>query len=225
MSKQKNIQDPLNVDEALSSSEAFLLKNKNIILGAVVALVVVVCAYMGYKHFIAEPAELKASEAIFKGEQYFGAANYEAALNGDSINFAGFATLSKEHSGTKAGNLATAYAGLCCAQLGKYEEATAYLNNFSADDQLVSPAIMATMGNCYAQLGQLDKAASALVKAADKANSLALSPLYLIQAGQIYEKLGKNTEALEAYKLVKTKYANSYQAMDIDKYIERATVK
>ena len=225
MSKQKNIQDPLNVDEALSSSEAFLLKNKNIILGAVVALVVVVCAYMGYKHFIAEPAELKASEAIFKGEQYFGAANYEAALNGDSINFAGFATLSKEHSGTKAGNLATAYAGLCCAQLGKYEEATAYLNNFSADDQLVSPAIMATMGNCYAQLGQLDKAASALVKAADKANSLALSPLYLIQAGQIYEKLGKNAEALEAYKLVKTKYANSYQAMDIDKYIERATVK
>ena len=225
MSKQKNIQDPLNVDEALSSSEAFLLKNKNVILGAVVALVVVVCAYMGYKHFIAEPAELKASEAIFKGEQYFGAANYEAALNGDSINFAGFATLSKEHSGTKAGNLATAYAGLCCAQLGKYEEATAYLNNFSADDQLVSPAIMATMGNCYAQLGQLDKAASALVKAADKANSLALSPLYLIQAGQIYEKLGKNAEALEAYKLVKTKYANSYQAMDIDKYIERATVK
>ena len=225
MNKQNNIQDPLNVDEALSSSEAFLLKNKNIILGAVVALVVVVCGYVGYKNFIAEPAELKASEAIFKGEQYFGAANYEAALNGDSIGFAGFASLSKEHSGTKAGNLATAYAGICCAQLGKYEEATTYLNNFSADDQLVSPAVMATMGNCYAQLGQLDKAASALIKAADKANSLALSPLYLVQAGQILEKLGKNAEAVEAYKLVKSKYANSWQAMDIDKYIERASIK
>ena len=188
-------------------------------------MVVVVCGYVGYKNFIAEPAELKASEAIFKGEQYFGAANYEAALNGDSIGFAGFASLSKEHSGTKAGNLATAYAGICCAQLGKYEEATTYLNNFSADDQLVSPAVMATMGNCYAQLGQLDKAASALIKAADKANSLALSPLYLVQAGQILEKLGKNAEAVEAYKLVKSKYANSWQAMDIDKYIERASIK
>lgn len=225
MSQQKNTNDPLNVDEALSSSEAFLFKNKNIILGAVVALIVIVCGYMGYKHFISEPNELKASEAIFKGEQYFGASNYEVALNGDSIAFAGFAKLSKEYSGTRAGNLATAYAGICCAQLGNYEEATKYLNDFSVDDQLVAPAVMATMGNCYAQLGQLDKAASTLIKAADNANSLALSPLYLIQAGQIFEKLGKNAEAVEAYKLVKTKYANSYQAMDVDKYIERASIK
>jgi tetratricopeptide (TPR) repeat protein len=81
------------------------------------------------------------------------------------------------------------------------------------------------MGNCYAQLGQLDKAAATLVKAADKANSQALSPIYLIQAGQIYEKLGKKSEAVSAYKTVKEKYFNSYQSMDIDKYIERASVK
>lgn len=223
MTQQKNTHDPLNVDEAISSSEAFLMKNQNLLLGAVIALIVVVCGYLGYKHFIAEPQELKASEAIFTGERYFASANYEAALNGDSINFKGFAKLSDEYSGTKAGNLATAYAGLCNAQLGKYEEATKYLSQFSADDQLVSPAIMATMGNCYAQLGQLDKAASTLIKAADRANSLALSPLYLIQAGQILEKLGKKAEAIEAYKLVKNKYANSFQAMDIDKYIERAS--
>ena len=225
MTQQKHTQDPLNMDEALSSSEAFLLKNKNVLLGAVIALVVIVCGYLGYKNFISEPNELKASESIFKGEQYFSAANYELALNGDSVGFAGFGKLANEYSGTKAGNLATAYAGICCAQLGKYEEATKYLNNFDADDQLVAPAVMATMGNCYAQLGQLDKAASTLIKAADKANSVATSPLYLIQAGQILEKQGKNAEAVEAYKLVKTKYINSLQAMDIDKYIERASIK
>ena len=32
-------------------------------------------------------------------------------------------------------------------------------------------------------------------------------------------------EAVEAYKTVKKDYANSYQAMDIDKYIERASIK
>ena len=225
MTQQKHTQDPLNMDEALSSSEAFLLKNKNVLLGAVIALVVIVCGYMGYKNFISEPNELKASESIFKGEQYFSAANYELALNGDSIGYAGFSKLADEFSGTKAGNLASAYAGICCAQLGKYEEATKYLDNFEADDQLVAPAVMATMGNCYAQLGQLDKAASTLIKAADRANSLSVSPIYLIQAGQILEKQGKNAEAIEAYKLVKTKYAFSTQAMDIDKYIERASVK
>ena len=80
-------------------------------------------------------------------------------------------------------------------------------------------------GLSYAQLGQYDKAAATLVKAADKANSQALSPIYLIQAGQIYEKLGKNSEAVKAYQTVKEKYPNNYLSMDIDKYIERASVK
>lgn len=71
----------------------------------------------------------------------------------------------------------------------------------------------------------MDKAAATLMKAADKADSQALSPIYLIQAGQIYEKLGKNSEAVNAYTLIKNKYFNSYQSMDIDKYIERASIK
>ena len=235
MTGKNQTHDPLNVDEALVSSEAFLLKNKNVLLGAVIAVVVIVCGFLGYRHFISAPNELKASEALFKGEQYFGSDEYETALNGDKQGFDGFIKIADEFSGTKAGNLANAYAGIkagnlanayagiCYAQLGKYEEASKYLNQFSADDQLVSPAILGTLGNCYAHMGQLDKAAATLLKAADRANSTSLSPVYLIQAGQILEKQGKNTEAVEAYKQVKNKYANSYQAMDIDKYIERAS--
>ena len=215
----------MNVDEALSTSEAFLLKNKNLLLGIVAAIVVVVAGVLGYKHFISAPKELKAAEAIFKGEQYFGADNYEIALNGDSTGYAGFVKLADEFSGTDAGNLANAYAGICYAQLGKYEDAIKFLDKFSADDYFVAPAIIGTLGNCYAQVGQLDKAAATLLKAADKANSVSLSPIYLLQAGQILEKQGKNAEAVEAYKQIKTKYANSYQAMDIDKYIERASIK
>lgn len=225
MTEKKHTQDPLNVDEALSTSEAFLLKNKNLLLGIVAAIVVVVVGVLGYKHFISAPKELKAAEAIFKGEQYFGADNYEIALNGDSTGYTGFVKLADEFSGTDAGNLANAYAGICYAQLGKYEDAIKFLDKFSADDYFVAPAIIGTLGNCYAQVGQLDKAAATLLKAADKANSVSLSPIYLLQAGQILEKQGKNAEAVEAYKQIKTKYANSYQAMDIDKYIERASIK
>ena len=147
------------------------------------------------------------------------------ALNGDSLGYEGFLKVADQFSGTNAGKLANAYAGICYAQLGEYENAVKYLDKFNANDQLVSPALMGTMGNCYAQLGQLEKAAATLVKAADKANSHALSPIYLIQAGQIYEKLGKKSEAVSAYQTIKNKYFNSYQAMEIDKYIERASVK
>lgn len=225
MANQKHTQDPLDLDEAMGASEAFIIKYKNKFLIGIAAIVIVVGGILGYKHFISEPNEIKASEALFKAEQYFGAGNYEAALNGDSLGTLGFLTVANKFSGTDAGELANAYAGISYAQLGQYEQAVKYLDQFSADDQLVTPAVLGTMGNCYAQLGQLDKAAATLVKAADKANSHALSPIYLIQAGQIYEKLGKNSEAVSSYKTVKEKYYNSYQAMDIDKYIERASIK
>lgn len=115
MTEQKHHHDPLNVDEALSTSEAFLIKYKNVLLGAVAALVIVVCGYLGYKHFISEPKEAKASEALFRGEQYFGAESYELALNGDSLGYAGFLKIADEFSGTAAGNLANAYSGICYA--------------------------------------------------------------------------------------------------------------
>ena len=223
MARKQEIKDPLNMDEAISASEAFFLKNKNIILGVICGIVLLILAVMGYKHFISEPRELHASEAIFKAEELFRADNFEQALNGDSLGTKGFLYVADKYSGTKAGKLANAYAGICYAQTGKYEEALKYLDKFNANDLLVAPALMATMGNCYAQSGKLDKAADMLYKAATNADSQALSPIYLIQAGELYEKLGKNSEALKVYQLVKDKYANSYQAMEIDKYIERAS--
>ena len=225
MAEKKHIQDPLDLEEAMSSSEAFIIKYKNKFLAGIAAIVIVVGGVLGYQHFISEPNEKKASEALFRGEQYFIADNYELALNGDSLGYEGFLKVADQFSGTNAGKLANAYAGICYAQLGEYENAVKYLDKFNANDQVVSPALMGTMGNCYAQLGQLEKAAATLVKAADKANSHALSPIYLIQAGQIYEKLGKKSEAVSAYQTIKNKYFNSYQAMEIDKYIERASVK
>lgn len=225
MSVEKKKHEPMDVDEALVVSEAFFLKYKNVLFGLVIAIIVIGGGILGYKHLYAAPREAKANDAIFKGQQYFGADAYETALKGDSLGYKGFLKIADEFSGTKAGNLANAYAGICYAQLGQYKEATTYLDKFDGDDELVAPAIVGTLGNCYAHIGQLDKAAALLLKAADRANSVSLSPNYLIQAGQILEKQGKNAEAVKAYEKVKNEYANSYQAMDIDKYIERASIK
>ena len=226
MAKETKKQEELvNVEEVVNKSEAFLTKNKNTIVGGIVAVVVVIAAVFCYNNYVKAPRELKASEALFQAEQLFRAGNFEQALNGDSLGAMGFVTVADEYSGTDAGNLANAYAGMALAQLKKYEEAISYLNNFSGDDAMVAPAALGTMGNCYAQLGQNDKAASALMKAASMSDSHSLSPIYLLQAGQIYEELGQNDKAVEAYKQIKNKYFNSMQAYDIDKYIERASMK
>ena len=218
MAEQKNQNEHLNVEDALTQSEAFLIKYKNAIIGGVVAVIIIVAGFIMYKNLYAEPREEKAQAALFKGQEYF----EEQALNGDSIGYTGFLKVADEYSGTKAANLAKAYAGICYAQLGKYEEAVKMLDSFNGKDQMVAPAILGAAGNCYAQLGQLDKAASTLLSAADKADNNTLSPIFLIQAGEILVKQGKYDDAVNAYTKIKDKYFQSYQAMDIDKYIEQA---
>ncbi len=222
MAKQEIKQEQmLNVEEAVSRSEAFINKNKKSIIAGVCAIVVLIVGYVLVTTYITNPREQKAAEALFTGERYFQNGNYEAALNGDQGDYAGFDAVIDEFGGTKAGKLAKAYAGLSLAKLGRYEEAIPYLKEFKGNDAMLAPSVLAALGNCYAHVGDEAQAAATLVKAAHEADNNLLSPAYLIQAGQIFEKLGKNADALKAYQEVKDKYYASSQAMDIDRYIER----
>ena len=210
------------MEQTLNQSEAFFLKYKKAIIGAVIALVVIIAGVVLYKTYVSGPREIEASTAIAKGQQYFQASDYTKALNGDSLNYKGFAKLADEYSGTAAGNLANLYAGLCNAQLGKWEDAVKYIEKYDgAGDQMISPAAEAALGNAYAHLNQLDKAVSHLKSAAEKADNNSLSPTFLIQAGEILESQGKKDEALKLYQTIKEKYFNSMAYQTIDAYIER----
>lgn len=215
MAKQEIKQEQvLNVEEAVSRSEAFINKNKKALVAIVAAAVVLIAGSVAVSSFVIAPREQKAAEALFTGEQYFQNGNYETAI-------VEFESVMADHKGTKAANLAKAYTGICNAKLGNYEEAIPMLKAFKGNDLMVAPSVLAALGNCYAQVGQEAQAAATLVKAAQKADNNLLSPAYLIQAGQIFEKLGKKADALKAYNDIKTKYYGSMQSMDIDKYIER----
>ncbi len=214
------------MEESLNQSEAFFLKYKKAIIAAVIAIVVIIAGIVLYKTYVSGPQEIKASTAIAKGQEYFAANDFQKALSGDSLNFKGFAKLADEYSSTAAGNLANLYAGLCCAQLDKWEDAVKYLESYdAADDQMISPAAIGALGNAYAHLNQLDKAVTNLKKAAEKADNNSLSPTFLIQAGEILESQGKNDEALKLYQTVKEKYFNSMAYQTIDAYIERVSAK
>jgi len=213
------------MEEALNKHEAFFLKYQKQILGAVAAVVIVVAGFILYHNYVAVPAAQKASTSLAKGQEYFANEQFEQALNGDSTGFVGFAKLAGELSGD-AGNLANLYAGLCYAQLDKWQEAVNFIEKFDGQgDQMISPAALGALGNAYAHLNQLDKAVSTLKKAADQADNISLSPTFLVQAGEILESQGKKDEALKLYQTVKSKYAYSMASQTIDAYIERASAK
>ena len=97
-----------------------------------------------------------------------------------------------------------------------------YLESYDkCDDEMITPAAVGVLGNCYAQLNQLDKATETLLKAAEMADNNTLTPMYLQQAGEIFESQGNTDKALNCYNEIKNKYPQSMQAVEIDKYIER----
>lgn len=234
MADTKKNQKAADTQVASTQNEDFILKYKNIIIGCVVALLVCVGGYFIWKSFTGGKQEQASTEMAKAQELFLTAINtndsvlFEKALNGDSIN-AGFLAIAEDYSSTKAGNLASLYAGICYASLGKMEEAAKYLDQFDTeDDALISPAALGRLGNAKAALGELDEAVSLLKKAAKKADNNSLSPLFLIQAGEILESQGKKAEALELYEQVKADYAEFQQFNQymqgfngIDNYIER----
>ncbi len=231
----KNEQTALNVEAHLVKTEAFFFKYKKAIIIAAVAIVVIVAGAILYSNLIAGPREQKASTALGKGQEYFNNEMFDKALNGDGAGYAGFTRIADDYSGTDAANLANLYAGLCYANLGKWQDAVKYLDNFDTeDDQMVSPAAVAALGDAYANVNEPDKAVSAFKKAADMADSKAdgdannsLSPTFMLKAGIILESQNKKDEALKIYQDIKKKYQNSalVQSSEIDKYIERASTK
>lgn len=201
--------------------EGFIQKNLKKIGICVAGLLV--CAFVcigAYYYF--DKQNQKAAEALYPCEQLFQKGDYEKALNGDGQEVLGLLEVAKKFGSTKAGNVAKLYAGLSYAHTGKFEDAEKYLKDFDAkNDAMISPAALGALGNVYAELGQNDKAVATLQKAAKKADNSVLSPLYLVQAGEILEAEGKTAEALKLYEEVKANYRGSMQGQEIEKYIQR----
>ena len=222
MAKKQAKKQVNEFDQTLSTSISFYEKNKKAILWGIGGLLAIIIIALLIPQFYITPRNNKANESIFYAEQAFMDGNYEKALNGDGANM-GFLNVIDEYKNTKAGNLACLYAAKCYAATEKYQEAIDMLNKFDGcGDAMISPAATALKGNCYAELGENEKAADLLVKAAKDADNNTISPTCLLQAGQIYIALGQKDKALECFNQIKSKYQQSSVYYEIDKYIEAA---
>ena len=185
--------------ESLNIREAFFLKYKKAIIIAVVAIIVIIAGVFGYVSQISGPREDKASTMLAKGQTYFANQMYEQALKGDGAGYVGFTKIADEYSSTDAGNLANLYAGLCYANLGKWAEAQKSLEAFSSeDDQMISPAAEAALGDAYAHLNQLDKAVDAFKKAASMAETVVLLKMAQIISFSPYYSLSRQARFSKA---------------------------
>ncbi len=209
-----------SVQEALSKSEAFIEKyRKQLLIGVGIAVVVGVSIIL-FRTYHLIPKNAEAQEAMLPAVAAFENDQYELALRGDTM-FAGFATIVDEYSMTAVAELASYYAGVCAYNLGEYQEAADYLKKVDNRSVNLAPAAKMLQGDCYVQLDEYEKAVKCFEKAAKRENLL-IAPKALKKAGLAYEKMGKYDKAVKAYTAIKDTYFQSQEAVDIDKYIDRA---
>lgn len=221
-----NQNDTIGKPNQLGKTGNFVQENSKslaIIGGAIVALVLL---YIGYQTLYLTPRAKKASDAMFKAEEYLGTDSLtDRAIKGDG-SYPGFEKIADEYSGTKSANLANAYLGGLYLQKGEYKKAIEALENYSSTGSaVVDPLVLGMLGDANSELKQYDEAISYYKKAADKSSNTFSSPIFLKKLGLVYEEQKDYKSALEAYQRIKKDYPESQEATLIDEFIARAEAR
>jgi len=197
-------------------------KQISIVLGVIVVAIV---GWYVYRSMILQPKEDQAADVMFKAQQNFAKDSVKAALNGEGTS-RGFLYIINNYGGTKSGNLAKYYAGVCYLRSGNFNNAVKYLKDFSTDAKQIQMMAYGCLADAYGELNKNDDAVTYYKKAAetfeeDQANASE----YLFRAGLKLELTGKTKEAVEVYKQLKEKFPQSQRGGQIDKYIYRLSIE
>ena len=202
----------------------FVRENQKSLLFIGAAIVALIAVYIAYQKLYLAPRETEAANQMYVAQEYWGKKEWDKALKGDA-SYPGFEKIINDYSNTKAANLAYYYAGTAYLNKGEYRKAIDNLDNFRGDDNMIAAEALGSTGDAYVELKDYDKAESYFKKAADKAGNKFLTPFYLKKLGLVYEARNDNKSALETYQKIKTDYAASAEAQNIDAYIARTAAK
>jgi tetratricopeptide (TPR) repeat protein len=222
MAKKIKKQDGFEqLQEATISTEQFIERNQKWIIRGVTIILLGVAAFFGYNRLYKAPLEKEALSQMASPEQYFARDSFRLALEGDG-NALGFLDIIDEYGSTASGNLARYYAGLCFLYTGDYQNAIAYLGQFSAKDMLFSRLAKANIGDAYMELEDYKQAARHYKQATDGNKNVLVAPVILMKAGLAYEKCDDFKNAAAMYEKLEKEFPESVEARDIEKYITRA---
>ncbi|MBT6766423.1 MAG: hypothetical protein HOA90_18000, partial [Prolixibacteraceae bacterium] len=186
MAKKKTQQaDNLQeLESALTKTEQFIEDNQNIITYVVGAIILVVAGYLGFSKFYLQPKENEAQAQMFMAESYFEKDSFNLSLNGDG-NYLGFLDIIEDYGITKSANRAKYYTGIAFLQLGQFEDALDYLNDFKTNDLLLGPVSEGAKGDALLELGETDQALKQYQKAYSDTDNELTTPIYMMKAANL----------------------------------------
>ncbi|WP_134088334.1 tol-pal system YbgF family protein [Olivibacter sp. XZL3] len=204
----------------------FIRDNQKSLAFIAIGIVVLILLYIGYQRFYLAPRAERATNEMFKAEEYAMIDSLQGrAIDGDG-SYPGFKEIAEEYSNTKSANVANAYLGGLYLRQGKYQEAVNALSKYSeTGSPVLDPLVTGLLGDAYTELKDYKKAADQYKKAANKSDNSFTAPLFLKKLGLIYEAQNDYKSALESYQKIKSDYPQSYEASIIDGYIARCEAR
>lgn len=206
------LEDPDALATRLAESEDFVRRNRNVVVGVLVAVVAVIAGFFGYNYWRTTQNE-QGQAAMFRAVDYWQADSLNKAMKGDGKH-PGLGKVASEYSSTKAGNLADFYAGVAALKQGQYQQAYDYLNKFSSDDYLVQSRAYALMGDAQLELGKAKEAAELYEKAASHNANEYFSPSYLLKEGIALETAKDTDGASKVYDRIINDYQTAQEVAE-----------
>ncbi|MBT3424678.1 MAG: hypothetical protein HOD63_13735 [Bacteroidetes bacterium] len=172
-------------------------------------------------------ADSNDAKYLFIAENYFEKDSFALALFGNKIEnsghrqFDGFLEIIEKYPTSNSANISQFYAGICFLNLQKFNKAITHLRQFNAKDSLSTALKLGLIGDSYSELGQYSDALINYLKALDNLNGSKLTPIYLLKAALIYNKIDDTKNALKLLKSIKMNHPYSNEAQNVDLFIEQ----
>ena len=202
MANKQEVEEQTTLDKLnsnLGSASEKIAENKNVIMWAIGALVVVAALVICYLFLYRNPQVNKAYEAYNEVEV--------KAMGNDSIAVAEYKKVADKFSGTKAAKLAALSAGQSLYNQGKYQDAIKYLEDANTGEDVLDANTIALTGDCYVNLKKYDKALDCFAKAVKKADgNPQIVPRVLLKEANIYDEQKKYDKALACYEEIRDSY-------------------
>ena len=198
-----------NLTTAYAESSAFFDEHRTAILAAIVGVVVLALAVIGWRTW----QDRRSDEAqVLLGAilNEYDAGNWATALDGTDTA-PGLLEIADQYGSTATGEQATLFAADALFQLGRTDEALEMFEEYDGDDLLAASAL-AGQAAIYEQTGDLERAADLYERAARSFSSPASTPGYLLDAGRAHLAHGDTDAAREAYQTVVDEWEDTPEA-------------
>ncbi|WP_420155177.1 tetratricopeptide repeat protein [Siphonobacter sp.] len=210
------LESPEGLAGEFGKAQSFFDKNQKVVYGIIAAAIAAVGLFFGYQYW-QDTQNAEASAVLYPAVNEFEADSLNKALKGGP-GVEGLTAIADEYGSTKAGKLASFYAGVALLKQGKYDQAIEQLKDFSSSDLLIQARAYALIGDAYLEKKDASNAIDYYKKAADYKPNKFFTPTYLLKLATAYEVANQNKEAIDSYSKIIENYPQSAEYVTAKKY-------